>query len=400
MDMGGPAPGHIARPGTNTAPSLADIEAIGACPHPVLRNLQITQAYHELSAAAAGITAPGANWCTFATWASKQAGQTIRGDDLGRKIEEAFAGSEAVHLAVTRIRDLRRALGRAVDASTVLGVIREACAPLLTVAHVADAVARGNKKVFDEIGREFARLLAVLGSGGAEDGAIEGFCGDLRPGDAPEGQRLLAAAFREYPRARQAADHKARAERMLLANLRIGLHEQTRLQPEIAEALNAPVPDPAALRRRLAEALFPAANRVVTARLARTRAWSRALDEICGRLVDRLRAIVRAAVTEELMTLTLPGGTLRLGADLTGAFPEHLRTLGDPELVDFLRAIDPTEDTPLGSGADDWADLPDRMHFIADLFRMQHENAALFQQPFTPEQLQAIADGRTPDGRL
>jgi hypothetical protein len=32
---------------------------------------------------------------------------------------------------------------------------------------------------------------------------------------------------------------------MLLANLEIGLHEQTRLQPEIAAALDAPLLDPA-----------------------------------------------------------------------------------------------------------------------------------------------------------
>jgi hypothetical protein len=27
---------------------------------------------------------PCANWCTFATWASRQAGQTIRGEDLAQ----------------------------------------------------------------------------------------------------------------------------------------------------------------------------------------------------------------------------------------------------------------------------------------------------------------------------
>jgi hypothetical protein len=40
------------------------------------------------------------------------------------------------------------------------------------------------------------------------------------------------------------------------------------------------------------------------------------------------------------------------------------------------------------------------MHFIADLFRTRHEDATLFQPPFTPEQLRAMADGRTPDGDL
>jgi hypothetical protein len=60
---------------SETFPSLAEIDAIDACPHPVLRNLRITQAYHELSTATARKIGSAANWCTFATWASKQAGQ-------------------------------------------------------------------------------------------------------------------------------------------------------------------------------------------------------------------------------------------------------------------------------------------------------------------------------------
>jgi len=58
------------------------------------------------------------------------------------------------------------------------------------------------------------------------------------------------------------------------------------------------------------------------------------------------------------MTLVLPDGTLRLGRDLTGGFSSQLRSLVDPELLDLLRAVDPTTDAPRGSGADDWASLP------------------------------------------
>ncbi len=51
----------------------------------VVRNLQITQCYHELSAVLAGRIAGEANWCAFATWASRQAGQTIRGAVSGSR---------------------------------------------------------------------------------------------------------------------------------------------------------------------------------------------------------------------------------------------------------------------------------------------------------------------------
>jgi hypothetical protein len=381
-------------------PSLAEIDTIGACPHPVLRNLRITQAYYELSTATARRIGAAANWCTFATWASKQAGQSISGDDLGRKIEDTFARSDAVQLAVVRIRDLRRAAGRAVDDNASLAAIREACAPLLTVGRVSDAVARGNKKVFDEIGREFARFLPVMAHGDTDDSTIERFCAGLRAGNPPHGQALLAAAFRDYHRTLTLTDPKARAERVLLADLRIGLHEQNRLQPEIEEALNAPLPDPADLRHRLLHALLHGMSDRVAEALTRAPRWNDVLDEVARHLAERLRPLVRAVITGELMTLTLADTTLHLGADLTGSFPAHLALLVDPELADFLVGIDPTPNVLRESGTDDWAALPDRMHYIADLFRLHLENDRLFEPPFSRGQLRSIADDRVPDGPL
>ena len=71
---------------TTTAPTVAAVDTIAAGHHPIVRNLQITQCYYELSAAFALRTGPVANWCTFATWASKQAGQTIRKQDLQQSL--------------------------------------------------------------------------------------------------------------------------------------------------------------------------------------------------------------------------------------------------------------------------------------------------------------------------
>src|SRR5438552_1558097 len=48
----------------------------------VRRNLLITQCYHDLSAELARVLGGGnANWCTFATWASRTAGGFIREDE-------------------------------------------------------------------------------------------------------------------------------------------------------------------------------------------------------------------------------------------------------------------------------------------------------------------------------
>jgi len=53
---------------------------------------------------------------------------------------------------------------------------------------------------------------------------------------------------------------------MLMATSRWGFHEQTRLQPEIAAALNAAVIDPTTFAERLIEAIFPHGGLLVAGR--------------------------------------------------------------------------------------------------------------------------------------
>jgi short-subunit dehydrogenase len=76
-------------------PSLAEVQQIVSIGDPAIRNLRITQCYHELSSALTQWTGMTANWCTFATWASKQAGQTIRKEDLARLFESHFREAQA-----------------------------------------------------------------------------------------------------------------------------------------------------------------------------------------------------------------------------------------------------------------------------------------------------------------
>jgi hypothetical protein len=101
------------------------------------------------------------------------------------------------------------------------------------------------------------------------------------------------------------------------------------------------------------------------------------------------------------MRLELPNGVvLRLGRDLDQAPPESLRALVNPELRELFSRVVPAGDGGRGSGATDWADFAERMHYIAVLFRTRAETADLFGPPFTPEQVAVIDAGRRPDGRL
>ncbi|MBM3678346.1 MAG: hypothetical protein FJW96_10770 [Actinobacteria bacterium] len=180
------------------------MERIVGIADPAIRNLEITYCYWRLSAAVADRGSARVNWCTFATWASRQAGRTIRGEDVLDRVERELGDdAELLH----PIRSLTRWLLRR-------GRLQRLHTPFDALRLASDAVGRGNLKVFEEIGLVFARWLDGLG-----------------PPDEPP---LLRQAFARYAAAGE-------GEPIVLANLEIGLHEQARLQPEIREALEAAV---------------------------------------------------------------------------------------------------------------------------------------------------------------
>ncbi|MEO6082734.1 MAG: hypothetical protein ABIQ18_06470, partial [Umezawaea sp.] len=260
----------VHEPSGDTAPAVAEVERIAAHADPVVRNLQITHCYHRLSRALAARTGGSANWCTFAVWASKQVGQSIRQEDLARTVEHLLKSSPEAAAEVDEVvRSLRRSVPpEALDRAH--RVVRQAVVTIARLDDVTAATARGNLKVFEEIGREFARFLAEFDDPAAEhdERRIGEFCDALRPGEPPEGQRYLRQAFPRYHRAMITRDPKQRAELLFLANIEIGLHEQTRLQPEIAAAMEAPVVDPRELERRLFDLLLPGNLMIRRLRLA------------------------------------------------------------------------------------------------------------------------------------
>jgi hypothetical protein len=307
----------------------AEVEQIAAMGDPVIRNLRITECYSRLAAA----MPPGSsNWCTYATWASRQAGRTIRGEDLLYRLQaELRRGAELLHPIQSFWRWLLRQ-----------GLLRESTwfgrlhTPFDAFELASAAVARGNLKVFAEIGLVFARWL--------DDG--------VAPADPP----LLRQAFARY-------EQRASAEQLVLANLEIGLHEQTRLQPEIREAMDA--------------AVAPKRNLL---------AWP---------LQRKLTQLSREVITESLMVLTLPGIVLWLSRDL-----EARGEVADPELRELMARYEPEPPALDDCGAEDWSVLEQRMHYLVHLFRAYHEEATLGSPPFTPTQVERIFAGELPDGEL
>lgn len=351
----------------------------------VLRNLFITQSYHELSRGLAEvIDRKNVNWSTFATWASKTAGRSIRNEE----VPSFFM--EVLHLGDRLNAYLPKWLGALLSRIGILAVVLTAAKD--AVQQVSSEVSAGNLKVYKELGPLFERFIALCRDG-AQDSAVEDFFAALRPGEPEtDGQDLLRRAFRHYLSVRTAASDKERAELMLLANCLIGLHEQTRLQPNIQGAMDAPVDEIflANLRKGVPFWLRGLGFHLVTFVLRRfTREVKHAWEELATRYA---------------MNLALPEGKeISLGSDvpqLPSGFPPELRDIELPELRELVRRFDPNLSSTAGSAANNWARLEDRMGFIVELFRSRQQDEKLFLPPFSPAQEEALARGIVPSGAL
>ena len=383
---------------STSLPSVDEVERIAGIANPVIRNLEITYCYSRLAAAFAARGGEGANWCTYATWASRQAGRTVRGEDLLEQLERSLGDRRwLLHpIATLWRRLLRRGL---FQGETRIGRLTGALhTPFDAFECASAAVARGNLRVFEEIGLEFARYLDECPSDAAiESPAFRHFLDKLRPGDPPEGQRYLRQAFARYEHRRLERDPKTRAELAVLANLEIGLHEQTRLQPEIHEALDAAYATQEDLGRRALEAFFPSAPRW----------WSvvrRPAIAIVGVVAAGAQKsasrLAREVITESFMVLSLPGRVLMLGSHLADPYPQELDEPVNPELTQLLTRFEPVAPAPDDCGARDWSDLDQRMHYIMHMFRAFHLSEEISRPPFSAEQVASFRRGIVPDGEM
>ena len=173
--------------------TLSEVDRIAVISDPVLRNLQITRSYHALSLEISKRSGACANWCTFATWASRQAGQSIRQEDLAKALENWLAADPAL---IQAMYDLAKGVldrGAQLDKKGIVKLVWETVNLPAIMHRASEAVARGNQKVYAEIGREFARFLEACTHDDAFDAQqITRFCNTLTPGDPPE-------AVPEYP---------------------------------------------------------------------------------------------------------------------------------------------------------------------------------------------------------
>src|SRR5512134_2527272 len=123
-----------------TIPTVEDVVRIAGISDPVIRNLNITQGYYELSQAMSKDTNGNPNWCTFAVWASKQAGQSIRKEDLSRTFENFFHSLPEIILLLNTISQHSDVIKNVPEVKAVSSFIIKFLNPDSAFEHSAQAV--------------------------------------------------------------------------------------------------------------------------------------------------------------------------------------------------------------------------------------------------------------------
>jgi hypothetical protein len=423
---------------TSSAPAATLVREVLAWDEPVVRNLKITQCYHDLSDRMSRLLGgENATWCTFGCWASRTAGSFIRGEDVPRILRSRLADPASLGHQVTRV----------VSALPISAAVRRP--PLDIIVDTAAALAsdvslfimQGNRVVFEEMAGAFERFVEVMSAGVATEDALNELLSEYRVGPPqPDvvtldraartvtswqvgGQSVLRQMLQHYYLAMRERDGARRAQLVLLANTLGGIHEQTRLQTYIVRSIDAPLDDLVrdALHRAAVEGRSSYPQRHETHAM---------VDGLAHPLIAAVKDAWQQVVTTALMTMRLPDVILHLGRDVPSApgqplFPSQLATIELPALGQLLEQYQKGDQrrgngvlgtierdvvslvehasghlAVSGSAALDWTRLPQRMRYILELFRSRQQDAMLFSEPFDATQRAAISAGVLPEGSL
>jgi hypothetical protein len=365
---------------TGQSPSVEDIAGMT---DPVLRNLWITQRYHDFAVqlrdAGAG---EDATWCAFAVWASKTAGATIRGEVLPARAQELI-DDDATAAVLHRFNHGVTAWAWShLSHDHLVGAIEA------VTNDVSSKIAGGNVLVFGELAPIFTALLETWRR---HPGSPDDLAGMLRPALAVTDGADVEAAFAAYGESLFGPAN--RAFLVLEANTLAVAHEQQRLQEAISGALNAAITD--------------TVKKVIEDDVVRHVPTAEARQEL-DRLTDEVCTVLGSgwdtALTETIMQLVTASETFDLRKDVpTRAgclFPAPLDDIEGSAAAAAVAKWDRTQGTGTPSGARDWAVLEERMNFIVNLFRSRQHDPSLFEPPFSDAQLAVLAGGSLPPGPL
>lgn len=335
----------------------------------ILRNYKITDGYHRLSLDLAEVLgATDVNWPAFGAHASKSAGFTIRKEEISSLpvASNLFSGA-----------------GRKIIPKFFIQFIDE------TLEWVSDSISDGNLRIYGDMAPVIVRFIEFMKTDHSSDRQkMLEFLSTLKPGQSEkDGQDLLGQAMLAWYDAAAEESPKRTSELMLIGNARMGLHEQIRIQPDIEQALGAP------LKNRIGDEL---SRNVATWTSKFPGFLKNSVRSSSGKIeritMERVSSLIRKVITKRMMMLRLPDLDLKLGSDVSVLdkeliYPVTLKSLKEPELVQLFNEYAKNRSDVAGSGAADWVNLNDRMNFILHLFRSHQQNHSLYKIPLTGDEL-------------
>jgi hypothetical protein len=362
-----------------------EIDAIVIQKNLLIRNLQITLGYYKVGRALRRfVSNRDVNWFGFGTYASKTAGQALRHELLPGPLKSTMIRAAGYDNTNVYLHDVLET-DDAPNAQNPDSLLAE------VLTRVSLLVSEGNLMIFGELAWPFVDMVNTFSRAWQpNDIKWQAFLDShFIPGAFEDGgQDLLRESFTHFYRARFETNSKKKAELILMANLLVGFHEQSRLQPVIEKAIAVPFDV-------FTEGLIPENDgKRVSMR-----------QRVTKRTVGFSRQMVLRAVTRMWMSYSLPTRELKLGKDLvapTGMinFPPELLTIENPRCQELVLKFDSGLDTLSDSAAGNWGNLMDRMNFLVDFFRSYQRYRALMKKPFLESQISAIEAGYFPGGSL
>jgi pSer/pThr/pTyr-binding forkhead associated (FHA) protein len=361
----------------------ADIDAILSQKNLLVRNLQITQGYHEVAQMLGHFLGfDNVNWFAFGTYASKTAGRAIRHESLPGPMKSMLvrsAGFENTHFYLHHVLASSETGSRA--GNRIAKILEQ----------VSLMLSEGNLLIFSELAPPFVELVNRFGGQRRPDQTLfkqfldEHFSASSF---AEGGQAWLRESMRAFYQARFTEGGKSKAELIFLGNIMLALHEQSRLQPLIEKALAVPFDV-------FIEGFIPEIDR-------ETKGLK---SKLASRSVNTTREMVLRSVTRMWMSYTLPHRQMKLGQNVvapTGLvnFPLDLLIIEHARCREIIQQFDVGLETLSGSAAGNWGSLKDRMQFIIAFFRSYQREKRLFLPPFLEDQTAAVKEGYFPGGKL
>ncbi len=366
------------------------IDAVLAIDDRVLRNYWVTQTYADISDALRSLLDPNtANWCTYATWASRTVGSNMRGEALPKWLHDrvllpdGLMGLTQNLNADAKFSEFRKVLGD-LKPEHLMDVTRE------LLGEMAINLSDGNTEVFAEITPPAAIFIAEFSSGADPHEARAKVLAACQGVPEYQGVNRLAAGYSLYCDAMHETDPKLRSQLILAGSLQLGTHEQNHLQPVIVSSMDMGVNTAATRLKEKLEKELGALARV-----------QQDFDKLLQPALHWIGDTWGDIMTFTLGTLQSPEGTMHLDHDVP--LPKD-RPYVTPDLEpvkvgalgELLAMFNRAKKNGKGSFARDWANLMDRMNFISNLFISRHHVPDMFDPPFDAATLAAIEADRTP----